>query len=361
MYPDCLQDLENVKLEFIPFFLNYLRDHTIHLLQSTKSATPSPAKTPSLKKIQKTVKRNKETGRKRQQLFGASPAGDSDDLHSLPVSVFSPNTSLDSPGNVQINQKCERHNGKGHLKSGNASQKCSPRCGSQRSPYSQITPEQRSKQKFSLGEFMNTPDRAINANGWKRKSPHSGNKKENVTDISPSFPGSHSRRSGGKKRLVPNHTPIHTHDKLEAPVFSLTNANDFPPMGQKASETGNKKTQNNRLIDSNMGIQSYKSSDTKASRVIIFSNSESNSLTTFPRDMSQEHSLVTVPSAIPGPRRITPTVLKTDNSMPQNTAFLVPIEEHKATTKSSVKCDSSESVPGTASSHLSREERVLLK
>lgn len=218
--PECLQDLENLKLEFIPFFLNYLRDHTIHLLQTSKSATPSPAKTPSLKKIQKSVKKSKESGSKRQQLFGASPSGDVVDLRNLPTSVFSPNASLESPGYFHLNQKSDRNHGKGNSRSNYnnqkyspqcgsqryANQKNSPQCGSQRSPYSQVTPEQRSKQKFSLGEFINTPDQSNNASGWKRKSPHSSCNRE----VSPAV--NQGRKSGGKKRhscspLVQNVTP----------------------------------------------------------------------------------------------------------------------------------------------------------
>ncbi|XP_053394864.1 codanin-1-like [Mercenaria mercenaria] len=377
---ECLQDLENLKLEFIPFFLNYLRDHTIHLLQTSKSATPSPAKTPSLKKIQKSVKKTKENGGKRQQLFGASPAGDVDELRNLPASVFSPNTSLDSPGNVQINQKGDRSYGKGNFRSNYASQKfspqcgsqrytgqkCSPQCGSQRSPYSQVTPEQRSKQKFSLGEFMNTPDQSNNANGWKRKSPHSSSKKDFTFEISPSPSLNQGRKSGGKKRhsyspLVQNVTPNFKEENKSAPVFSLTNANDFPPMGNTTSENQGKKNNNRRSLDSS--IQTCQSSDAKISRVINFSNSESSTLTTFQRDRLQEVkrlSPVTVQTSTPGPRRITPTVVKADNSVPQNSAFLVPIEENESVWKSnSGSASDKQTVNETV--HLSKGERELLK
>ena len=357
--------------------MNYLRDHTIHLLQTSKSATPSPAKTPSLKKIQKSVKKTRENGGKRQQLFGASPAGDGDDFRNLPTSVFSPNTSLDSPGNVQINHRGDR---KGNFKNnyasqkfspqcGNqryASQKNSPQCGSQRSPYPQVTPEQRSKQKFSLGEFMNTPDQSNNATGWKRKSPHSGNKKDFTSDISPSLASNQGRKSGGKKRhsyspLVQNITPNIKEEKVSAPIFSLTSSNDFPPMGQTSGENKGKKGNNRRSLDSN--LQTYQSSDTKTSRVINFSNSDSNTLTKFQRDRLQEIkriSPVTVQTSTPGPRRITPTVVKADNSMPQNSAFLVPIEENESVWQSKSGTDSEKQCVAETS-HLSKEERELLK
>ncbi|XP_060596823.1 codanin-1-like isoform X2 [Ruditapes philippinarum] len=377
---ESLQDFDNLKVEFIPFFLNYLRDHTIHLLQTSKSATPSPAKTPSLKKIQKSVRKTRENGGKRQQLFGASPVGDVDDFRNLPTSVFSPNTSLDSPGNIQPNQKVDKNYGKGNFKNSYASQKFSPQCGnqryanqknspqcgSQRSPYSQVTPEQRSKQKFSLGEFMNTPDQSNNATGWKRKSPHSGNKKDFSCDISPSPATGQGRKSGGKKRhsfspLVQNMTPNITEEKVSAPIFSLTSSNDFPPMGQASCENKGKKNNNRRSLDSN--IQTYQSNDTKTSRVINFSNGESNTLTKFQRDRLQEVkrvSPVTVQTSTPGPRRITPTVVKADNSMPQNSAFLVPIEENESAWQSNSATNLQNSGV-SETSHLSKEERELLK
>ncbi|GAB1604544.1 Hypothetical predicted protein [Argonauta hians] len=45
--PDVLVKLQSEKKEFIPYFLNYLRDQTIHLIQNTKSVSPSPSKSES--------------------------------------------------------------------------------------------------------------------------------------------------------------------------------------------------------------------------------------------------------------------------------------------------------------------------
>ena len=333
-----LHDLVNVRQEFIPFFLNYLRDHTIHLIQSS-SSTPSPAKTPSLKKIQKSVKRN-TGGSKRQQLFGASPAGDADELTGLPISVFSPNTSIESPGNfgANVNQKGDRNFGKG-FRGNSQNSKSSPQCGTQRGSYTQQTPEQRSKQKLSLAEFIVTPDQGsvAGSQSWKKKSPHSVNRNNNnVSGSGDNTPNSgyfQGRKSGGKKRqsfspLVQNRfSPCES----SAPVFSLSNSNDFPPMSGNISS----KRSNRRSLDSNLNINTQNSDTSKTSRVINFSNSDfdtTNVIGKFAKDRLKEIkrvSPVTVEAKSLGPRRIHPTLIQADNTCPQNDAFLVPISEHE--------------------------------
>ncbi|XP_052767400.1 codanin-1-like [Mya arenaria] len=351
--PNELKELANVKQEFIPFFLNYLRDHTVHLIQSSSSATPSPAKTPSLKKLQKSVKRTRDHG-KRQQLFGASPAGDADDFHNLPASVFSPNTSIDSPGHFNpVNQKGDRNHGKGYR-----GQKASPQCGSQRSGYSQQTPEQRSKQKLSLAEFI-TPEQG--GQSWKKKSPHSGNRRELSCsmDNTPTNFATQGRKSGGKKRhsyspLVQNSV---TPSESPAPVFCLTNSSDFPPMGGEGKHS---KKNNRRSLDSNLPVS--ENCDNKTSRVINFSNTkleQSSGIGKFARDRLQEVkriSPVTIQTNNSGPRRITPTLVKTDNSVQQNSAFLGPIDENE---KPNPVFQSSTEVP--SSSDVLQEERKLLQ
>ena len=52
----ALRDLERVKPEFIPFFLNYLRDQSSSLLQGCRSTNQSPAKTPASMKVNKKAK-----------------------------------------------------------------------------------------------------------------------------------------------------------------------------------------------------------------------------------------------------------------------------------------------------------------
>ncbi|XP_014772994.2 codanin-1 isoform X1 [Octopus bimaculoides] len=44
LLPEILINLQYEKKEFIPYFLNYLRDQTFHLLHNSKSVSPSPSK-----------------------------------------------------------------------------------------------------------------------------------------------------------------------------------------------------------------------------------------------------------------------------------------------------------------------------
>ncbi|XP_052272332.1 codanin-1-like isoform X2 [Dreissena polymorpha] len=357
----CLKDLSNLKQEFIPFFLNYLRDHTIHLIQSSACATPSPAKTPSLKKLQKSMKHTKGSASKRQQLFGASPAGDADELNILPTSVFSPNNSIDSPGFANINQKGDRSHGK-QFRGQNCSQKASPQCGSGRSSHNQQTPESRSKQKISLGEFMVTPEQGNSSTIWRKKSPHSaGHKKEFSLEAMPSPAGNSGRRSGGKKRhsFSPLVQSSHQPNVSQAPVFCLNNSNDFPPMGG----SGNKTSNNRRSLDSNIPPALTNNCDNlRATRVINFSNNynsngEVMAIGKFARDRLQEirrTSPVTVQSNS-GTRRITPTQVKGDNFVQQNSAFLVPIDENEKPLVIAFKVEKNQ-VTDTL-----HEERELLK
>ena len=337
--PEKLTALEHIQQEFVPFFLNYLRDHTLHLLQNSKSATPSPAKTPSIKKLVKPSNRGKNESRKRQQLFGASPAGDIDEIKNLPSSVFTPDTSIDSPGYVSYN-KNERHNHRQGSRSDYASQKFSPRCGSQNSSYAQTPDHQRSKQKFSLGEFFCTPDQG--GHGYKKRSPHSSGRRDYFAETSPS-PGM-SRRSGGRKKQ--NTSPlVQTKsarcEEEPAPVFCLASNSDFPSMSQ-----------DRRSFD-----RVFSTCDIKTSRVINFSSPDSERTASDSSSKSAEMKLkgsyrklspapinqtstpkprhnnsgTSVPrqssSGKSGPRRITPTFVKGESSQPQNAAFLVPIEE----------------------------------
>ena len=71
--PSSLDEYEAVRHEFVPYFLNYLRDQSFSLLQYSKSATPTPSKTPaSLQKIAKAHNKGhngERSSRNRVQLF----------------------------------------------------------------------------------------------------------------------------------------------------------------------------------------------------------------------------------------------------------------------------------------------------
>ena len=332
--------------------MNYLRDHTLHLIQSSKSATPSPAKTPSLKKYQKS--RGRGHGRessKRQQLFGASPAGDSEDVQCLPSSVFSPNVSLDSPG--LISQKGDKGHGK--RRSGYSYQKASPQCGSQRSPYTHQTPDhQRSKQKLSLGEFIVTPDHSASSQNWKKKSPHSGGRREMSFDSSPS--GSHNHRSSGRRKqsnspLVLNYNCNNdSKQSPTTPVFSLSSTNDFPPVSSGEMDknsnnlsfsdartklgTGSKIENNSKKtpVSSDNSTKFVPACDSKISREINFCKPESERLEFASNRIHDAKKAIIIPEnkkekTASAPRRITPTIVKGDQSVVQNTVFMVPILE----------------------------------
>lgn len=221
-----MKEYTNLFQEFVPFFLNYLRDQTLHLLQSTRSTNPSPAKTPSAQKLKKPVHTIREDGKKRVQLFGSSPGDVLEDVQDASVSVFSPNVSVDSPGpwkTLNTPSSAERSGrGKGQRTPANRGhtphdQRQSPHCGSNRT-----------KQRFSLGEFIVSPDVDINQNS-KKNSPYSGGRRDQSFDNSPSPLPTSGRRSGGKKRHPGNKAD---QTKLSpAPVFSLNSVSDFPPVG----------------------------------------------------------------------------------------------------------------------------------
>ena len=354
--------LSHVQQEFIPFFLNYLRDHTLHLLQNSKSANPSPAKTPSLKKLHKPARKEKGEGSKRQQLFGSSPAGDVDDIKYLPTSVFTPNTSIDSPG-YNSYSKNDRQSQRGGSKSNYVSQKFSPRCGSQNSSFNQQTPDhQRSKQKISLGEFLYTPDQG--SHGYKKRSPHSGpsgGRRDYFSETSPT-PGM-PRRSGGRKKPNTSPSPLlqtspfvrtgSSRQEVETqlpPVFCLASNSDFPPMDSDKRSfdrvfSNTCDTKASRVINFSCPENDQDRSDTKSNEHGNLDSHDSISKRTDVKLKSnyrklspaiQNQTSTPKPKQInprysqankSGPRRITPTFIKGDNSVPQNSAFLVPVEE----------------------------------
>ncbi|OWF46147.1 codanin-1-like isoform X2 [Mizuhopecten yessoensis] len=229
--PKQLKEYSKLDQEFVPFFLNYLRDQTLHLLQSNRSANPSPAKTPSTQKLKKTVHTRREDGGKRVQLFGSSPGDGLEDIRDTSSSVFSPNVSIDSPGvwkNLNTPSSAERSGrGRGHRTPGSRDQRQSPHCGSRQSNATPDSHGHRAKQRFSLGEFIVSPDVDINQNS-KKNSPYSGGRKDHSFDNSPSpLPVNGGKRSSGKKRHPANRTDL----TKPAPVFSLNSVSDFPPMG----------------------------------------------------------------------------------------------------------------------------------
>jgi codanin-1 len=237
-------DFQHIHQEFIPFFLNYLRDQTIHLLQSSRSATPSPAKTPSAQKLKKTVEDKKgSSSSKRIQLFGASPDDGNDDIKPANGSFFSPNTSVDittptlktptSASNVGKDQKsspvnCSVEKNNNSLSTGRSGvDHKGPKSGRNTTSHSGSKSNQdgRSRHRFSLGEFILSPE--VTSSNKKKNSPYSsGRKNDRSTENTPSPVPT---KSGHKKRLSTesgNSRPC-----SPAPVFSLGDSEEFPPVG----------------------------------------------------------------------------------------------------------------------------------
>ena len=74
--PKALEGFENMRCEFVPFLLNYLRDETSHLLQGCRSTNQSPTKTPSSVKRLNQKSESRSNGkqpraRNRLQLFSS--------------------------------------------------------------------------------------------------------------------------------------------------------------------------------------------------------------------------------------------------------------------------------------------------
>lgn len=190
--------------------MNYLRDQTLHLLQSTRSATNSPAKTPSAQKLKKAQNGpSKPESGKRVQLFGASPGDGLEDIKCTSASVFSPNASFDSPSYIGGNRQDGKAKGRSSL-GGNSNK-------NQHGKHL----NDKSKHRLSLGEFI-SPEITK-----KKNSPYSGGNRNKLTDGSPS--PAITQKSGGRRKQ--SFDPNELRQKSPAPIFSLNSVSDFPPMG----------------------------------------------------------------------------------------------------------------------------------
>ncbi|XP_064623502.1 codanin-1-like [Lineus longissimus] len=241
-----------LRTEFVPFFLNYLRDQSLPLLQSSRSLNPSPAKTPTNLKLKKKcdilkhgTSGSKKAGGNRVQLFSASPLENKPGRPDV-FSLASPNSSLDSPSLLEWSNK----KGTAGPRKG-AFNRTSPQHdwaqkGQQKQSPNYVTPDhQRFKYRQTLGDFLATPD---GSDYKKKKSPH-WNKTE-TNDGSPNPSPRMQRRSGSKGKKngagssesatrVMKVTPV-----ASPPIFSLNNLDDFPPVSlgpvtdtQKSTDT----------------------------------------------------------------------------------------------------------------------------
>ena len=216
----ALRDLEKVKPEFVPFFLNYLRDQSSSLLQGCRSTNQSPAKTPASIKVNKKAKAPAKSSHSTPAVTGHSSStsrtlkftnsspqehvpvlplppkrdGGTPSISDLSESSFgfaTPETSRDKSVSFSLST------GGGGVKSGGGGSghrkhRNSPVVdgghggGSARQSWSNMfqTPDSgpRSKHRTSLADFFMSPEN----DHRKRRSPNTSQ-------------GSQSRKSSGKK------------------------------------------------------------------------------------------------------------------------------------------------------------------
>ena len=204
--------------EFIPYFLNYLRYQTLHLLQSGKLGTPSPVKTPTQNCDPKNESRNCV------RLFADSPS-DSKFEHL----ILSPDTAYNNSNNnnkYRLSEKNVFNKFTNNLKTEYS--QSNNFTNSHKSP-SQLHENQRIKQKLCFGEFLKTPEVVKQ----KRKGLSSLSQDSSPCEGSPSPTGQTRKCSSGKRKGL-----FHTHNagnngntiKKDAPIFSLQSLSDFPPV-----------------------------------------------------------------------------------------------------------------------------------
>ncbi|KAK2147351.1 hypothetical protein LSH36_557g01065 [Paralvinella palmiformis] len=202
--------LENIRCEFVPFFLNYLRDQSSHLLQNSRSTNATPAKTPTTAKLRRLTTFSASQANdlsmqsgKRQQLFPASSEfkeKSSSEKDCYITDLFS--TKAGSGSRRQPRNKTDR-SGK-----------------SQRSI--QFTDSaHKAKHKTSLGDFLKSPDideRLRNSRVQPKRD-----------CCQPS--GQQSKKCIAKNRTGERKQKLLPESKVLDPGFSLNNENEFPPMG----------------------------------------------------------------------------------------------------------------------------------
>ncbi|XP_011663041.2 codanin-1 isoform X2 [Strongylocentrotus purpuratus] len=226
-FADLLRDTK-LQTEFLPFFINSLRDQTAHLVCRGSSAVSSPARTPSsLQKLKRAnqTRPQRSGGSKvnRTQLFAADNSKSSwSDKDFTPVSRLtaveqSPHTPSSSKTNGRHGRNVSWSGGGGDA--GSSSRRKTPGSGS------------RKDESITLAQFLVTPESQSRGKG--RKSPF----EDSNCDSSSSHKSSSSRRrSGGKgKQTGQNESGgskgQHKLKYIDKPVFDLENAQEFPPMG----------------------------------------------------------------------------------------------------------------------------------
>nr|XP_054759399.1 codanin-1-like [Lytechinus pictus] len=228
-FVDLLRDTK-LQTEFLPYFINSLRDQTAHLVCRGSSAVSSPARTPSslqkLKRASQTRPQRSEGSKvNRTQLFATGNRQSSwSDKDFTPVSRF---PAEEQSPHTPPSKTDGRHGRKVSWSGGDTgSRRKTPGSGS------------RKDESMTLAQFLVTPESQSRGRG--RKSPFG----DSNCDSSSSHKGSsNKRRSGGKGKQVGQNESSGSkgHNKLKyidkPPVFDLENALEFPPMGANITRT----------------------------------------------------------------------------------------------------------------------------
>ncbi|XP_071962968.1 codanin-1-like [Antedon mediterranea] len=227
--------LKELQLEcnFLPFFLNYLRDSTSHLICSVNSSTNTPAKTPTsaqkLRRIVKNTPQNSSQRRRgnRTKLFSPNVSSQTEGSfqHSTPENNFSPS-----------NFSCNTSSSTRSQQSGSSQERSrrDDRSWKKESPSPGfVTPIK--SDSFTLAQFL-TPDSM--GRRMKTKSPSllDGDNQETAFNYQTPPSGSHKRsggrKSGGSGRKPKNTPPQHC---IDAPTDFKLDAEDFPSIGSAKS------------------------------------------------------------------------------------------------------------------------------
>ena len=129
LQPGVLQDHSNLRDEFVPYFLNLLRDDSLHLLQATRSTNSTPAKTPLSMKLGKSSGIRRMESRadvsmpvaSRTQLFSSPDV--SGGHNRTPIWKQSPGAVFESP---QLTDSGGRNKGRNAAKSSQQRRRSSP-------------------------------------------------------------------------------------------------------------------------------------------------------------------------------------------------------------------------------------------
>ncbi|XP_072031038.1 codanin-1-like [Amphiura filiformis] len=231
----------SVASEFLPFFINYLRDQTAHLIYQGSSNAATPAKTPnSVHKLRraslsssKPKPRPRTTPQRgnRTQLF--SPSSFRSDVSDFTDASFQSLHSLDDSPVPMWDQTAEST--LKYWKRNPFDRNTDSTKGKRVSPF-------RKEEQATLGDFVSKSE-GHHHRGKRNKSPAFGYSNQKDDHMAYITPASSKRRSGGKPRSgqsgdgsssQKNKFKTRQQNTGPPPIFAL-NLEEFPAMGAKTS------------------------------------------------------------------------------------------------------------------------------